>query len=215
VSPTAVTRLVVASANPDKAREIAAIVGPTWDLVPRPASIPDVVEDADTLEGNARLKAVAICEATGAAALADDTGLEVDALGGAPGVRSARYAADGPDANPGATPDPAPDPAVANIARLLAELERVGATGPGQRRARFRTVVIIHRPGGDETVAEGAAEGAIAPARRGNGGFGYDPVFVPDDGDGRTFAEMPPADKHAISHRGRALRRLATLLEDQ
>ncbi|HSL59393.1 MAG TPA: non-canonical purine NTP pyrophosphatase, partial [Acidimicrobiales bacterium] len=172
------TRLVVASANPDKAAEIAAIVGPTWDLVPRPASVPDVVEDADTLEGNARLKAVAISAATGATALADDTGLEVDALGGAPGVRSARYAADATDP-PRADPDPAdPDPAdiaAANIARLLAELERVGATRPDQRRARFRTLVIVHRTDGSETVAEGVVDGSIAAAPRGDGGFGYDP----------------------------------------
>lgn len=196
------TRLVVASANPDKAREIAEIVGSAWQLEPRPASVPDVVEDADTLEGNARLKAVAVAEATGAAALADDTGLEVDALDGAPGVRSARYAGEA-----GVAAD--------NVAKLLAELERVGATTPDRRRARFRTVVVVRHPGGHEVVAEGSVDGVIADRPRGHGGFGYDPVFVPDGGDGRTFAEMTPAEKHVLSHRGRALRRLATLLEAQ
>jgi XTP/dITP diphosphohydrolase len=165
-------------------------------LAPRPVTGPDVDENAETLEGNARLKADAIANATGAASLADDTGLEVEALNGAPGVRSARYAGE-------------PSDSVANIAKLLRELELAGAKTPQQRRARFRTVVLVRWPDGSETVAEGIVSGVIASELRGDGGFGYDPVFIPDDGDGRTFAEMNSSEKHAISHRGRALRALA------
>jgi XTP/dITP diphosphohydrolase len=190
-------RLVCASANPDKVREINEILASCGVVLePRPSTIPDVEEDAKTLEGNARLKAVAIAEATGAAALADDTGLEVNALGGAPGVRSARYAGE-------------PSNSEVNIAKLLADLNAAGAITPDQRRARFRTVVLIRWPDGSETIAEGTVAGVIATERQGEGGFGYDPVFVPDEGDGRTFAEMDPSEKHEISHRGRALRLLA------
>jgi XTP/dITP diphosphohydrolase len=194
-------RLVVASANPDKVAEIAAILEPIGvELLARPASVPDVVEDADTLEGNARLKAVAIAAATGHPAVADDTGLEVDALDGAPGVWSARYA--GEQAT-----------YAENVDKLLAELGRVGAAEPDRRRARFRTVALVHGPDGGEVLAVGVVEGSIATEPKGEGGFGYDAVFVPDEGDGRTFAEMAPTEKHAISHRGRAFRELARLLD--
>ncbi|MEJ6511142.1 MAG: RdgB/HAM1 family non-canonical purine NTP pyrophosphatase [Actinomycetota bacterium] len=190
-------RLVCASANPDKVREIEAILlNCGVVLEPRPNEIADVEENADTLEGNARLKASAIAVATGSAALADDTGLEVDALGGAPGVRSARYAGEPSDAD-------------ANIEKLLKELLAVGATMTEQRRARFRTVVLVQWPDGTETIATGVVEGHIALERVGDGGFGYDPVFIPDDGNGRTFAQMGAEEKHAMSHRGRALRTLA------
>jgi XTP/dITP diphosphohydrolase len=190
-------RLVCASANPDKVSEIEEILASCGVVLePRPATVPDVEENAETLEGNARLKAEAIVNATGAASLADDTGLEVEALDGAPGVRSARYAGE-------------PSDSVANIAMLLRELELAGAKTPQDRRARFRTVVMVRWPDGSETVAEGIVSGVIASEVRGDGGFGYDPVFVPDDGDGRTFAEMNSSEKHAISHRGRALRALA------
>jgi len=193
-------RLVCASANPDKVSEINEILASCGVVLePRPATVPDVEEDAETLEGNARLKAVAIATATGSAALADDTGLEVDALDGAPGVRSARYAGE-------------PSDSLANIEKLLNELDLAGANTPQERRARFRTVVLVRWPDGSETIAEGVVSGVIASALRGNGGFGYDPVFVPDDGDGRTFAEMVSTEKHAISHRGRALRALAVEL---
>ena len=175
--------------------EIALVLDGLVDLEPRPADLPDVVEDGDTLEDNARLKAVAVCEATGRAAVADDTGLEVDALGGAPGVRSARYAGDDGDA-------------VANTARLLSELHGIPA---GRRTARFRTVALVRRPDGTEVMATGTVEGRIAEAPTGDGGFGYDPVFVPVEGDGRSFAEMGD-EKHDISHRGRAFRILARLL---
>jgi XTP/dITP diphosphohydrolase len=190
------TRLVLATANPHKVVEIGAILGDAVDLLPRPDHVPDVVEDADTLEGNARLKAVALCEATGLAAVADDTGLEVDALGGEPGVRSARYAGDDQDA-------------AANVAKLLRELADVPEA---QRTARFRTVALVRRPDGSEVVATGTVEGHIAPAPVGDAGFGYDPVFVPDGGDGRTFAQMSAAEKDACSHRGRAFRALAAKL---
>ena len=190
-------RLVCASANPDKVREIEAILlNCGVVLESRPKEIADVEENADTLEGNARLKASAIAVATGSAALADDTGLEVDALGGAPGVRSARYAGEPSDAD-------------ANIEKLLKELLAVGATTTEQRRARFRTVVLVQWPDGTETSATGVVEGHIALERVGDSGFGYDPVFIPDDGNGRTFAQMGAEEKHAMSHRGRALRTLA------
>jgi XTP/dITP diphosphohydrolase len=190
-----------ASANPHKVSEMAEILGPLGiELYPRPDHVPDVIEDADTLVGNARLKAVAIAQATGYPALADDTGLEVDALGGLPGVRSARYAGEGAvDAD--------------NVAKLLSELDVFGADAPEQRRARFRTVVLVHWPTGEELVAEGVVEGHIAAMPTGENGFGYDPVFVPDEAGGRTFAELTSTEKHAISHRGRALRSMAVLLQ--
>ena len=189
--------LVCASANPDKVAEMAEVLAGHAVLLPRPAGLGEVVEDADDLTGNAMLKAVAVCEFAGAAALADDTGLEVDALGGEPGVRSARYA--GPDAS-----------YAQNVARLLAELRDVA---PSQRTARFRTVAVVQYPDGTGLTAEGVVEGMITTEPRGTGGFGYDSVFVPAEGDGRTFSEMGPAAKHAISHRGRALRTLLELLK--
>lgn len=190
--------LVLASANPDKVTEIAAILGDGVDLRPRPAGLPDVVEDADTLEGNARLKAVAVCEAAGEGAVADDTGLEVDALGGAPGVHTARFA--GEDAT-----------YADNVAKMLTDLAGVPE---GERGARFRTVALVRFPDGSEVVAEGVVEGTISPEARGERGFGYDPVFIPADGDGRTFAQMTADEKHAVSHRGRAFRSLADLLSN-
>ena len=188
--------LVTATANPHKVEEIAAILGDGVELLPRPSEVGDVVEDADTLEGNARLKAVAICDATGSAAVADDTGLEVDALDGAPGVHSARYA--GPDGD-----------SAANLAKLLVELDGVPTE---ERTARFRTVALVRRPDGSEVVTHGVVEGVIIGEPRGDGGFGYDPVFVPVDGDGSTFAEMSDDAKNAISHRGRAFRALKDAL---
>jgi XTP/dITP diphosphohydrolase len=189
---------VLATANPGKAREISEILGDDVELLPRPTDVPDVDETGDTLVDNARLKAWALVKATGLAAIADDTGLEVDALDGAPGVRSARYAGE------------AADP-VANVAKLLDAL--AGYPTAEERRARFRTVIVVAWPDGSELVSEGAVDGWIAPDPRGEGGFGYDPVFVPVEGDGSTFAEMAPASKHAISHRGRALRQLSADLE--
>ena len=189
-------RLVCASANPDKAAEIEALLDGVAVLAPRPAGLGEVVEDACDLEGNARLKAAAVCAFAGAAAVADDTGLEVDALGGAPGVRTARYAGEGAGY-------------ADNVERLLAEMRGVAPAG---RTARFRTVAMVVWPDGAELIAAGAVEGLIAAEPRGLGGFGYDPVFVPAEGDGRTFAEMSDAAKHAVSHRGRAFRALALAL---
>jgi len=193
-------RLVLASANPDKVAEIVAVLNDVIDLelVPRPDGVPEVVEDGATLLDNARLKARALVAATGLPAVADDTGLEVAAIGGDPGVYSARYA--GEDAT-----------YADNVAKLLAEL-RARPDGGGTRTARFRTVALVAFPDGTEVSAEGMVEGTIAPQARGSAGFGYDPVFVPDEGGGRTFAEMDPAGKHAISHRGRAFRSLAVAL---
>jgi XTP/dITP diphosphohydrolase len=189
-------QIVLATANPDKAREIRAILdqaGVAVDLLARPGDVPDVDETGDTLEANARLKAGALCAATGVAALADDTGLEVDALGGAPGVRSARFA--GEDAT-----------YADNVALLVERLRDVPAA---RRTARFATVALAHWPDGREVIAFGEVEGTIAAEPRGAEGFGYDPLFVPDEGDGRTFAEMSSAEKHGLSHRGRAFRTLA------
>ncbi len=192
-------RLVLASANPDKAVEMAEVLGTVGldiELVPRPHDVPDVVEDAPDLEGNARLKARALADATGEAAVADDTGLEVDALDGAPGVYSARFAGERVTY-------------ADNVAKLLRLLDGVPA---GRRTARFRTVALARFPDGTEQMGHGVCEGMIAEAPRGAAGFGYDAVFVPVEGDGRTFAEMAPAEKHAVSHRGRSLRALATHL---
>ncbi len=197
---TAALNLVLATANPDKASEIVAVVrdvaGDRIVLLDRPSAVPEVEETGDTLEENAFIKALALVDATGLPAVADDTGLEVAALGGAPGVRSSRYSGEHASY-------------ADNVAKLLSELERVGATGPDQRRARFSTVAVAVFPDGRRLVAQGTTEGVIPPAAAGEGGFGYDPVFVPSDGDGRTFAEMAPSEKHAISHRGRAFRALA------
>jgi XTP/dITP diphosphohydrolase len=191
-----VTRFVLATANPDKAREIVTLLSqaaPSIDLVGRPADVPDVEEVGDTLEDNARLKAVALCAATHLPAIADDTGLHVDALGGAPGVHTARYAGDD------ATYE-------ANVAKLL---DALATLSPEQRTARFSTVAVARWPDGLEVAALGEVEGTIAASARGEGGFGYDPVFVPLEGDGRTFAEMSEHEKHALSHRARAFGTLA------
>lgn len=193
-------QLVLATANPDKAAEIAAILGAsgTVELLPRPPEVPEVAETGDTLVANARLKARALAEATGRPAVADDTGLEVDPLGGAPGVYSARFAGENATY-------------ADNVTKLLAELAALG-DGAGARRARFKTVALVAYPDGREIWAEGTVEGCIATDGRGEVGFGYDPIFVPDEGGGRTFAEMAPEEKHAVSHRGRAFRSLAAAL---
>ncbi len=189
--------LVCASANPDKVAEIALLLNGVAELLPRPKHLAEVVEDANDLWGNARLKATAVSAAAGAAAVSDDTGLEVDALDGAPGVHSARFA--GAEAT-----------YRDNVEKLLAELARVGALTAKQRTARFRTVAMVIWPDGSETSAQGTVEGVIANSPRGHEGFGYDSVFVPY-GETRSFAEMG-TEKHALSHRGRAFRALAETL---
>ena len=201
-------RIVLASANPKKVAELRAILDAAdldVELLARPDDVPEVVEDAPDFIGNARLKARALVAATGEWALADDSGLQVDALDGAPGVRSARYAGESAsDAD--------------NVTLLLAELARAGAASDSSqavqssRSARFRCVIVLAGPDGSEVVAEGTVEGHITEVPSGDAGFGYDPVFVPADGDGRTFAEMSADEKHAISHRGAALRSLVTAL---
>lgn len=187
-------RIVCASANPHKVEELARLL-PSWvDLVPRPSDIGDIDEDAPTLEGNAIIKAVEIAIHTSEWAISDDTGLEVEALNDAPGVRSARFAGEhATDAE--------------NRALLLAKLD--GATN---RSARFRTVVAVVSSKGDIHFVGGECAGTIAESERGDSGFGYDSLFIPADGDGRTFAEMNGAEKDAVSHRGRALAQIPELL---
>jgi XTP/dITP diphosphohydrolase len=188
--------IVCASANPDKVKEIEALlcVGEEITLLPRPSDIGDVIEDADSLVGNARLKAFAIARATGKAAVADDTGFFVDALGGAPGVMAARFAGEGCSY-------------ADNVRKVLVELDKLEDKG-GERRAQFRTIALLGFPDGTEIFCEGVVDGAIPLAPLGEGGFGYDPIFVPDGGDGRSFAQMSAQEKEAISHRGRAFRSL-------
>lgn len=194
-------KLVLASANPDKAAEISAILSsvPNLLILPRPSAVPEVEETGDTLLENARLKARALCDATGMPAVSDDTGLEVEALGGAPGVYSARYS--GPNAS-----------YRDNVAKLLDELAKVGADSPDRRRATFRCVALVAYPDGGEVWEQGNVDGAISARPAGEAGFGYDPIFAPDGFDGRTFAQMTSEEKHRISHRGRAFRALADRL---
>ncbi len=186
-----IDRLVIASKNPDKIAEIEAVLvgmGLVGEVV-RGLEWPDVDETEDTLAGNALLKARAVRRATGLAALADDTGLEVEALDGAPGVHTARFA--GPDAT-----------YADNVAMMLSTME-----GVENRAARFVTVMAL--VGDTELVAEGVLEGRIALSPRGSNGFGYDPVFEVDH---RTLAEIPTGEKNRLSHRARALENLAVML---
>lgn len=184
-------KLLIATRNPHKLEEILSILGhPDLELlscadVP---NTPEVEEDGSTLEANAIKKAVVLALATGMWTLADDTGLEVEALDGAPGVLSARYA--------GAEGDPE-----ANCARLLREL-----TDIANRNARFRCVIALSSPAGIAQYVEGICRGAITDEKRGAHGFGYDPIFIPEGAD-ETFAELTPEAKHAVSHRGLALQR--------
>ena len=185
--------IVVASANPKKIEELRRLM-PEWvNLVGRPDEVADIEETAPTLEGNAYIKAVEIAHFVQGWALADDTGLCVDALDGAPGVLSARYAGPGSrDAD--------------NRQLLLKNLEGLAVRG-----ARFRTVVALVHANGDMHHVVGECEGTISESERGEQGFGYDCVFVPNDGDGRTFAEMSAEEKDHISHRGRAMAQLPEL----
>lgn len=190
-------RLVLATANAHKAAEMRAVLeGLGFTVEPRPAGVAEVDETEDTLEGNAALKAVAVARAAGATAVADDTGLFVDALEGRPGVYSARYAGDSAtDAE--------------NVAKVLGELAGVETA---RRGAHFRTVIAVGEPDGSSRWVDGVLDGAIAEAPRGSHGFGYDVIFVPSDLGGQTLAELSPEEKNAVSHRGRALRNLAAML---
>ncbi len=181
--------LLIASRNRHKCEEIRAILdvpGLTMVSAADCPELPDVDEDGETFEANALKKAVTLARLTGLRALGDDSGLEVDALGGAPGVRSARYAGE-------------PVDYAANNRKLLTALENAAS-----RRARFRCVLALASPAGKTWLVEGVCEGSIACAEKGRQGFGYDPLFVPE-GFEETFAEMAPARKNALSHRGRAL----------
>ena len=182
-------KLLIATRNAHKLEEIRAIFN-FQDLKICSAldfpDIPDTVEDHDTFEGNAIKKAQELCDATGLAAIADDSGLEVDALGGAPGVTSARYAGEPCDYE-------------ANNQKLLRELEEKES-----RRARFVTVLALCRPGEEPLTIKGTCEGVIIDKLLGTNGFGYDPLFVPD-GYTETFAELPAEVKNKISHRANAL----------
>lgn len=190
-------RLLLATRNANKTREVREILGDAWeveDLTARP-DVPDVEETGETFEENARLKAMAGAAHYDGWVLADDSGLEVDALGGAPGVRSARFAGDDADM-------------AANRALLLEKLREVRGK---ERSGRFHCVLALAKGGEVVRVFHGKIEGVITPVERGSGGFGYDPLFVPE-GSCRTFAEMAGAQKHALSHRGRALAALAAYL---
>ena len=197
------TRLVLASANPGKLRELAALLAPLGlEIVPQgELGVSAAAETGGTFLDNALIKARHAADHTGYAALADDSGIEVDALGGRPGVWSARFAGDG-----------ASD--AANLQRLLSELaELPAAPDPATRSARYQAVIVVVRSaaGPEPLIARGTWEGHIAAAPRGQGGFGYDPVFVPR-GDTRTAAELPEWEKNAMSHRAQALRALLTRL---
>jgi XTP/dITP diphosphohydrolase len=194
-----VNRLVVATRNAHKLQELREIL-PGFELVPLPAGVEMPPEDGETFAENALIKARAAERATGMASVADDSGIEARALGGRPGVLSARYA--GPAAGD-----------EENLRKLLAELE-----GAGDRSVAYVCAIAHVAPDGEETLFEGRCEGTLAAEPRGGGGFGYDPAFVPDEtgpDDERTMAELDSAEKHAISHRGRAARRLAEWLAGQ
>jgi len=195
---TAPRRLVVATGNTHKLEEIRSILaaaGVDADLRSmREYGVPEPIEDGATFEANALIKARACATTTGHPSIADDSGLEVDALDGAPGVFSARYAGE-------------PSDDARNNARLVAELAGVP---PGRRTARFVCAAAIATPDGPQAVVRGAIEGRIVDPPRGDNGFGYDPFFEPvgPAADGRTTAEMTAAEKDAISHRGEAFRAL-------
>ena len=190
-------KIIFATGNPGKLREAAEVLGEAFELV-TPASLgitEDIPETGSTLQENSLQKARYLYERTALPCFADDTGLEVDALGGAPGIHTARYAGPGHDNQ-------------ANMDKLLAELLHAE-----NRRARFHTVITLILPDGEPRFFEGFCEGAIAPRKAGCGGFGYDPVFLPDAYPGRTLAEVSEEEKNAVSHRGNALRALAAWLK--
>ena len=191
-----IMKLIFATNNAHKLREVAQVVGENFEILTlRECGITeDIPEEQPTLEGNALQKARYIYERTGIDCFADDTGLEVDALGGEPGVRSARYATDGHDDE-------------ANKRLLLERME-----GVENRSAQFRTAVALIM-GGKEYLFEGVVRGEISHEELGDGGFGYDPLFIPD-GENCTFADMSAEAKNAISHRGRAVARLVELLKE-
>ena len=183
------TRLLLATGNAHKVAEVQVILGSGYQVEARD---PDVEETGTTFEDNAMLKARAVAQAAGEIAVADDSGIEIDALDGGPGVRSARWTDEGDW-----------------IPRVLRELDGVAPEGRG---CRYVCAAAVVWPDGREAVVRGTVDGVVPPEPRGTGGFGYDPIMQPSEGDGRTFAEMSAAEKHALSHRGRAFRALAELL---
>jgi XTP/dITP diphosphohydrolase len=194
------TTFVLATANADKVKEIREVLASTGvELLERPSDVPEVDETENTLEGNALLKARALVVATGSAAIADDTGLFVDALDGRPGVVSARYS--GKNAT-----------YATNVEKLLDELGGVEASSRG---AHFRTVIVVAYPNGTSLCVEGILHGAISINAAGVNGFGYDPVFLPAMGDGRTLAQLTAREKNVVSHRSKALRALLQVLAEQ
>ena len=197
-------KLLFATANKNKLREAAEILGDMVQVIyPSELNInADVEETGETLQDNSILKARTLYDLSGLDCFADDTGLEVEVLNGAPGVLTARYAACFPG---GALPHDSE----ANMNRLLEELSEYST--PESRRARFRTVITLIYEG-RQYCFEGIVSGTIAQGKAGNGGFGYDPIFIPDGFGGRTMAEISEDEKNAISHRGRALRAMAEFL---
>jgi XTP/dITP diphosphohydrolase len=192
-------QLIVATRNAHKTLEIDQILDSTvvvQDLTAHP-EIPEIVETGESFEENAQLKAIAVSKQLPGLVIADDSGLEVEALDGAPGIHSARYA--GPNASD-----------KEKIAKLLRQLAKAGAKSP-RRRARFRCVLAVARDGRVLAIFEGVVEGKIAEQPRGLHGFGYDPIFIPD-GFEETFAELPKDLKNRISHRAEAIRKLQTKL---
>lgn len=191
-------KLIFATANKGKIREASEILGQDYEIVTAAdmGIFEDVEENGETLRDNSLLKAEHLFALSQADCFADDTGLEVEALGGAPGVMSARYAGEGHDNE-------------ANMAKLLSELEKLGPEA--SRRAAFKTVVTLFYKG-EKHIFEGSMTGSIAHAKAGLGGFGYDPIFIPDEFPGKTLAEISEDEKNAISHRGRAIRAMAAFL---
>lgn len=181
--------ILFATGNPHKVEEVAEILGAAWRVE---AQDPDVEETGTTFEENSLIKARALVEARGVVAIADDSGIEIDALDGRPGIHSARWTEESDW-----------------IPRVLRELDGVEGAA---RSGRYVAAAAVVWPDGREHVVRGTVEGRIADAPRGTNGFGYDPIFVPDEGDGRTFGEFTADEKHAMSHRGRAFRSLLDAL---
>jgi XTP/dITP diphosphohydrolase len=181
-------RIILATHNPHKRDELAAVLGTTVEVELLPDNFPDIEETGSTLSENAFIKANTVFDAVHKPSLADDTGLEVEALSGAPGVFTARYAGENASYDD-------------NCQKLLAEL-----SGSTNRNAVFKTILCFISENGDVSSFEGIVSGRISTERKGDNGFGYDPVFIPTDGDGRTFAEMTTGEKNKMSHRSRAVR---------
>jgi XTP/dITP diphosphohydrolase len=196
-------KLTFATGNSGKLREASEILGEGFELVSlaQVGILEDIPETGDTLRENSIQKAEYLYERLGCACFADDTGLEVDALGGAPGVYTARYAGDDKDFNK-------------NMDKVLAELAKLEEKGETSRRARFKSVITLIIDG-EQHLFEGTLEGMIAREKSGNGGFGYDPIFIADEYPGLTLADITEEQKNDISHRGKALRAMAEWLKSQ